>query len=249
MRDECYAWLVSVETSAVPAPQTTILAELSTSSCDYLKAIWSAGEWSADKVTTSSLAERVGVAPSTVSTALRRLEERGLVIHQRYGSIQLTALGTRAALEIIRRQRLLETFLVRELGYGWHEVHDDAVALAYAASDRAIDHIDERLGHPARDPHGDPIPGADGILPPTAMTPLASCAAGDRGVISRINDSDPAMLEYFDQVDLTLDQVVTVGVTRPFAGTMSVSTQGSGTDIVLGDVAARSIWITHCDHS
>ncbi len=167
--------------------------------------------------------------------------------HKRYGSVTLTDLGTATALSIVRRQRLLETFLVRELGYGWHEVHDDAVALAHTASDRVIDHIDARLGYPTRDPHGDPIPDADGVLPPLELTPLASCSAGDRGVISRIDDSDPAMLEYFDQVHLTLDQVVTVGVTRPCAGTMSVSTGTGGADIVLGDVAACSIWITRTD--
>ncbi|MEE3849530.1 metal-dependent transcriptional regulator [Gordonia sp. LSe1-13] len=239
---------MSVEISMAPEPNASILTDLSTSSCDYLTAIWKAGEWAAAKVTTSTVADQLGVAPSTASAGLRRLAERGLVIHERYGSVQLTALGTTVALAVIRRQRLFETFLVRELGYGWHEVHDDAVALAHAASDRAVDHIDARLGHPTRDPHGDPIPDAHGVLPPLELTRLAECSVGDVGVIARIDDSDPDMLEYFDQVDLNLDAVVTVGVMRPFAGTMSISTLEGSTDIVLGDVAARSIWITRRDH-
>ncbi|GAB89712.1 metal-dependent transcriptional regulator [Gordonia rhizosphera] len=237
---------------ADPAEQTSSevpLAELSAVSRDYLKAIWSAGEWSTAKVTTSSLAEQLDVAPSTVSTNLRRLAERGLVIHQPYGGVRLTGSGTSAALAIIRRQRLFETFLVQEMGYGWHEVHDDATALASAASDRLIDYLDDRLGYPTRDPHGDPIPDPDGAVAPMTLISLSTCTTGDRGVITRIDDSDPAMLEYFDRVDLTLDQLVTVGATRPFAGTMSVSTEDGPTDIVLGDVAARSIWITRCDRT
>lgn len=238
---------MSVEISASPTPHRSVVSELSASSRQYLTAIWQAGEWTTCTITTSTLAEQLGVATSTASAGLKRLAERGFVIHERYGSVQLTPLGTSAAIELIRRQRLLETFLVRELGYGWHEVHDDAVALAHAASDRAIEHIDVRLGRPSRDPHGDPIPDAEGLLPAMEAIPLSACASGDVGVITRIDDSDATMLEYFDQMNLTLDQIVTVGVTRPFAGTMSVTTLDGSADIVLGDVAARSIWITRRD--
>ncbi|MFW0793928.1 metal-dependent transcriptional regulator [Gordonia sp. CPCC 205515] len=220
------------------------LADLTDTSCAYLRAIWVVGERNDGKVTTTSLADELGVAASTVSTALRKLVDKDLVTHPRYGAIRLTHTGIDATIRIIRRLRLLETFLVRELGYGWHEVHDDADVLALAASDRFIDRIDQRLGHPTRDPHGDPIPAADGTLPRLTLTPLAECATGVVGTVARIDDSDPAMLEYFHNVGLTLDRRVTIGVTRPFAGTMSVVPEGSNTDVVLGDVAAQSIWIT-----
>ncbi|MFW0787048.1 metal-dependent transcriptional regulator [Gordonia sp. CPCC 206044] len=219
------------------------VGDLSPVACDYLKAIWNASEWDSARVTTTSVARHLGVAASTASTALRRLTDRGLITHERYGSVDLTDPGTAAAARVVRRQRLLETYLVDELGYGWHEVHDDADLLAHAASDRLIERIDQRLGQPVRDPHGDPIPSASGAVAPATLVALATCSPGDRGVVGRIADSDPAMLQYLAEVGLIPDAVVTVRTRRAFAGTLSVAVQGRETEIVLGDVAASAIWI------
>src|ERR1700733_15567505 len=117
---------------------------------DYLKFIWNAQEWSVEKVSTKMLADRIGVSASTASESIRKLAEQGLVDHEKYGAVTLTDAGRRAALEVVRRHRLLETFLVNELGYGWDEVHDEAKILEHAVSDRMLDRIDAKLGHPTR---------------------------------------------------------------------------------------------------
>src|SRR3712207_4090002 len=105
---------------------------------DYLKAVWSAGEWSAAPVTTKMLAERLGVGAPTVSEMVRRLCDQGLLHHVRYGAVELTADGRAHAVAVVRRHRLIETFLVSELGYGWDEVHDEAEVLEHAVSDRLV---------------------------------------------------------------------------------------------------------------
>ncbi|PSR59622.1 DtxR family transcriptional regulator, partial [Nocardia sp. MDA0666] len=138
---------------------------LSSVAQDYLKVIWSAQEWSQEKVSTKLLAERIGVSASTVSEAVRKLADQGLVEHARYGAITLTDNGRRAAVAMVRRHRLIETFLVSELGYGWDEVHDEAEVLEHAVSETLVERIDAKLGHPDRDPHGDPIPSVDGAVP------------------------------------------------------------------------------------
>ena len=132
--------------------------QLSAVAQDYLKVIWTASEWSEDTVSTKMLSERIGVSASTVSEAIRKLADQGMVDHARYGAISLTERGRHAAVAMVRRHRLIETYLVRELGYGWDEVHDEAEILEHAVSDLMMSRIDAKLGFPQRDPHGDPIP-------------------------------------------------------------------------------------------
>ncbi len=158
-------------------PNPPGVRDLTTVAQDYLKTIWSAQEWSHEKVSTKLLAERIGVSASTASESIRRLADQGLVDHEKYGAVTLTERGGRlAALAVVRRHRLLETFLMQELGYSWDEVHDEAEILEHAISDMMLDRIDAKLGHPTRDPHGDPIPNADGRVP----TPPGAAAIGMR---------------------------------------------------------------------
>lgn len=221
---------------------TTPGVALTTVAQDYLKVIWTAGEWSGENVSTKMLAERIGVSASTVSEAIRKLSDQGLVDHARYGSISLTEQGRAAAVAMVRRHRLIETFLVGELGYGWDEVHDEAEVLEHAVSDLMIERIDAKLGHPERDPHGDPIPTADGTIPTPPARQLSELADGQAGVVARISDADPDMLRYFDSVGIRLDLPVTVLERRDYAGTVSVRL---GDDLVvdLGKPAAEAIWI------
>ncbi|MGK2879919.1 MAG: metal-dependent transcriptional regulator, partial [Mycobacterium sp.] len=142
---------------------------------DYLKVIWTAQEWSREKVSTKMLAERIGVSASTASESIRKLAEQGLVDHEKYGAVTLTNSGRRAALAMVRKHRLLETFLVNELGYSWDEVHDEAEILEHAVSDELVARIDAKLGYPRRDPHGDPIPAADGNVPTPPARQLSVC--------------------------------------------------------------------------
>lgn len=218
------------------------MTELSAVTQDYLKVIWTTQEWAEVKVTTKMLAEKLGVSASTASEAIRKLADQGLVSHERYGAVSLTDPGRAAAILMVRRHRLLETFLVRELGYGWDEVHDEAEVLEHAVSDRLMARLDAKLGHPSRDPHGDPIPTVDGSVPSPEVALLADLEIGESGTIARISDTDPDMLRYFDEVGVDLDCTVTVIEKRPFAGTITISVDGAD-NFDLGDIAARAIFL------
>ncbi|BBZ07286.1 DtxR family transcriptional regulator [Mycolicibacterium doricum] len=223
--------------------------DLTTVAQDYLKTIWTAQEWSRGKVSTKLLAERIGVSASTASESIRKLADQGLVNHEKYGAVTLTDEGRRAALQMVRRHRLMETFLVNELGYSWDEVHDEAEVLEHAVSDLMLDRIDAKLGHPTRDPHGDPIPAADGRVPTPPARQLSECENGDAGTVARISDADPEMLRYFDSVGISLDSRLRVLARRDFAGLISVAIEGGeggeGGDatVDLGSPAAEAIWV------
>ncbi|WP_307864888.1 metal-dependent transcriptional regulator [Myceligenerans salitolerans] len=238
--------------SSVP----TVPAELTPVAQDYLKAVWSEQEWSTKKVTSKQLSDRLGVGASTVSETVRRLCDQGLLHHAPYGAVELTESGRRLALQMVRRHRLLETFLVSELGYGWDEVHDEAEVLEHAVSDLLVERLDARLGRPGRDPHGDPIPTADGTVVRPDATPMSDMAAGESGVVVRISDADPEALRYLDEIGLGLDARVSVTTRREFAGTLHVEwttpgeEPGGGTRsgavtgaTDLGLLAASRVWV------
>ncbi|NLG54669.1 MAG: metal-dependent transcriptional regulator [Rhodococcus sp.] len=210
---------------------------------DYLKTIWTVQEWGEEKVSTKLLAEKIGVSASTVSEAVRKLADQGLVDHAKYGSIQLTEAGRVAAVSMVRRHRLIETYLVNELGYGWDEVHDEAEILEHAVSELMISRMDAKLGHPERDPHGDPIPAVDGSVPTPPARQLSEFSGGESGRIARISDSDPEMLRYFDSMGVALDVRVEVLERRAFAGTICVRIGDDDATIDLGDPAAQAIWL------
>jgi DtxR family Mn-dependent transcriptional regulator len=220
--------------------------ELTAVAQDYLKVIWNAQEWSLEKVSTKMLAEKIGVSASTASESIRKLAEQGLVDHEKYGAVTLTESGRRAALAMVRRHRLIEAFLVKELGYSWDEVHDEAEVLEHAVSDRLVARIDAKLGFPQRDPHGDPIPGSDGRVPTPPARQLWACHDGDAGTVARISDADPEMLRYFDSIGISLDSRLRVLTRREFAGMISVaveSADGAPTMVDLGSPAAQAIWM------
>ena len=152
--------LVAVKTSA---PSSSIE--------DYVKVIYSFTEWQDKPITSSQLAQRLGVANSSVSEMVRKLKDQGLVDHQPYSAITLTRDGVRLALSMVRRHRLIETYLVQELGYRWDEVHDEAELLEHAVSDTFIERMAAKLGNPVRDPHGDPDPGRRRLRPDARRPP------------------------------------------------------------------------------
>lgn len=162
---------------------------------DYVKAIWNATEWGEPPITTKALAARFETSAPNVSETLRRLARQGLVAYAPYKPVVLTDEGRRLALEMVRRHRLLETFLVNTLGYTWDEVHDDAERLEHAVTPLLMARIDELLGHPEADPHGDPIPAADLSVPHHEDVYRLDEAAPGRYQVVRINDDRTEVLQ------------------------------------------------------
>ena len=218
------------------------VSELSTSAQNYLKAVWSLGEWSEEPVTVSAIAERVGVRLSSVSDAMRKLGEQGLVEHSRYGAIALTSQGREHALAMVRRHRLIETFLVRDLGYGWEEVHDEAEQLEHAVSDLLVERLDAHLGRPSRDPHGDPIPAADGSVDQPDAQLLAALPTGTRARVERISDADPRLLSFCAAQGIVVGAELEIREGPEFSDALEVSLVGSGTAVPLGRSATEAIW-------
>jgi len=166
---------------------------LTTSEEDYLKALFTLTEWDDTEVSTGALADQLGLSPASVTSMIQKLAGKGLVNHVPRKTVALSDSGRREALRMVRRHRLLETYLRDELGYGWDEVHDEAEALEHTVSDRFINALDARLGHPHHDPHGDAIPAADGTLPVSEAIRLDRFA-GAQAIIDRISDEDPEFL-------------------------------------------------------
>jgi DtxR family Mn-dependent transcriptional regulator len=163
---------------------------------DYAKAIYSLSERSNGGASVSALAERLGVAPASVSAMVTRLTELGLVEHQRYRGVHLTDAGELIALEVIRHHRLLELYLAEALGMPWDRVHDEAEILEHAVSQEVSDLIAAKLGEPSRDPHGDPIPSRDGTVDQSPTVSLQSLEPGANGVFTRVSDSNPELLRF-----------------------------------------------------
>lgn len=222
---------------------TVVLTDLSAANEDYLKVVWSAQEWSAEPVTTTLLARRMGFSPSTVSEAVKKLAAQGLLTHVRYGAIELTDAGRRAAVGVVRRHRILETFLVEELGYGWDEVHDEAEVLEHAVSERLVDALDERLGHPVRDPHGDPIPTREGRVPTPPAEQLHLVPDGVPVRVARISDTDPQVLRYLADLDVRLDTGLSVVERKEYAGTLAVRVSRPPRLVEVGLPAAEAVWV------
>ncbi|XPP27207.1 MAG: metal-dependent transcriptional regulator [Leucobacter sp.] len=220
------------------------VSDLSASSQNYLKAVWTLQEWSDDPVTLSTLAERAGVRMSTASDAVRRLADQGLLEHTPYGAITLSSRGRAYAVAMVRRHRLIESFLVMTLGYRWDQVHDEAEALEHAVSDFMIDRIDEHLGHPSKDPHGDPIPSVDGEVHRPDATPLTEIAVGARVRVERISDADPELLQYLEEHGVGVGTVLATGEGAPFSDSIEVTIDPSGIALPFGRSATDAVWVT-----
>lgn len=188
---------------------------------DYTKAIYHLQHQFDQPVRTAVLAERMGVQPASVSGMLRKLDDLGYLHYLPYRGIRLSETGRLAALDIIRRHRLLELFLSEVLGVSWDRVHDEAEALEHALSPELCDLIAARLGDPTLDPHGDPIPSKDGVLVESHHEPLAMTALGRRVRVARVSDRDPEVLRLLSAFEIGLGAVVSV-VARHSGGELTV---------------------------
>src|SRR5438034_4038325 len=211
---------------------------------NYLKAIYQ-GQSALDAderlVSMGQVAAALRVTPGTATTMIKALAESGLAEYEPYSGVRLTAAGERLAAMVLRRHRLVELFLVQVMGMSWADVHDDAEQLEHVVSDRLIDRIDEMLGRPTTDPHGDPIPNADGAIPRQQLDSLLTCPIGTPLKVTRIADQDPAFLRFIENNDLKPGQPVEVE-TRDAAAD-SVRLHGKAGRITIGARAASKLLV------
>lgn len=192
----------------------------STSVGDYLKAIWEVGGSGA--ASTTDVADRLSVASASVTNMFARLQEMGLAEYERYRGASLTERGREEALRLVRRHRLIETFLLEHLGYSWQEVHEEAERLEHAVSDGFTERLAAFLGHPDHDPHGAPIPAADGTLAAEESFPLDEVPVGDCVRISRVKHEDAAVLSFLGERELVPGRLVEVKEVRALDGVVTV---------------------------
>ena len=213
---------------------------ISASVGDYLKAIWSvAGTgWAS----TNKLSERLSVSPASVSSMLLRLPKMGLADYEPYHGASLTERGRREALRLVRRHRLIETFLLEQLGYPLTDLHEEAERLEHVVSDEFTERLAQLLGHPKRDPHGDPIPAADGTLEPDDSSPLGEAGVGGRVRISKVSDESTPVLDYLGERGLVPGRLLTVREVRHLDGVVTVEDEGGETH-ALGEPLTRAVYV------
>lgn len=188
---------------------------------DYLKAIYALGR-GIDAVATNDIAQRLVVAPASVSGMVRRLAEQGLLSYERYRGVKLTETGRRAALRTLRRHRVIESYLSKALEYPWDRVHEEAERLEHAASDELVDRMAAAIGEPDVDPHGAPIPSRDGMMDETEYFPLADLGAGLGVRVVRVGDEDPEMLRYLGELEITPGAELLIVSKAPFDGPITL---------------------------
>lgn len=204
---------------------------------DYLKAIYQLARGD-EAVGTSAIADRLGVAPGSVTGMLKRLGRQGLVAHERYQGARLTGQGRREAIRMIRRHRILELFLVEVLGYTWDQVHAEAERLEHAASDDLVNRMAAALGDPESDPHGHPIPSPTGQISARTLPALAELAPGSRAILRRVSDEDPEALRYLARLNLTPGVSIEVLERTPFEGPLRIRV-GESEEMVGLELARR----------
>jgi len=221
-------------------PPTTIKKPPSSSVGDYLKAIWELGEGEA--ASTKEVAERLSISSASVSNMFVRLQEMGLADYERYHGASLSEAGRQEALRLLRRHRLIETFLLESLGYSWEQVHEEAERLEHAVSDGFTERLAEFLGHPEQDPHGDPIPAADGTLKVDVSFPLSDAAVGQQVYVARVGDEEPSHLAFLKERGLVPGRMLTVRELRALDGVVTVEDE-EGKPHYFGESLTRSVFV------
>ena len=224
----------------MPMADHIVREPYSSSVGDYIKAIWDLG--GVGSASTKDVAARLLVSPASVSNMFVRLQEMDLVEYERYQGASLTERGRVEALRLVRRHRLIETFLLEHLGYDWQEVHDEAERLEHAVSDGFTERLAALLGHPDHDPHGDPIPSAEGNLEVDDSFALSQAVAGQQLRISKVRDEDATMLDYFGDRNLVPGRRLRVREVRELDGVVIVEDEEAEV-YALGEPLARAIFV------
>jgi DtxR family Mn-dependent transcriptional regulator len=208
---------------------------------DYLKAIYEI-ERNSGKTTTTDLARRLDVTPASVSGMIKKLAGLELVTHRPYRGVVLTEKGFKISMSVLRQHRLLELYLVEQMGLSWDKVHEEADKLEHVLSDYLEERIDFLLGHPATDPHGASIPDREGSMPKPAAMRLAELVAGQSATVAEIEDHDPELLRYIGRKGLLPQTRVKVLSIEPFDGPLTIRVEGS--EHTLGKAVAHCIYVT-----
>jgi DtxR family transcriptional regulator, Mn-dependent transcriptional regulator len=211
--------------------------DLSDAIQDYLKEIYKL-QAGGERATTSAIARRMRVAPSSATSMVKKLAALDLVSHAPYRGVELTEAGRKIALEVIRHHRLLEQYLAKTLGLGIDAVHAEADRLEHVLSEELEQRIDEALGYPTHDPHGDPIPDADLNVERSRLRSLAALEPGERAVVRHVPDEDAALLRYLKELALVPGRRVTMRASEPFGGPLTVAV-GGAERAISRDLAAK----------
>lgn len=210
---------------------------------DYLKHILLLQQQTPDQlVGMGDLAESLCVVPGTATSMVKKLAREKHVNYEAYSGVKLTPKGRRIALRVLRRHRLIETLLVETFGLDWSEVHEEAEQLEHTISDKLLERIDDFLGHPLVDPHGDPIPDRDGRIPPVSLKRLVDCRAGDRICITCVVDQNQRFLHFIDEHGLRPGTILTVVETDEASDAMRIRTGGKS-PLTMGFAAARKLLV------
>ncbi len=212
--------------------------ELSDAIQDYLKEIYKLQEEDG-RATTTRLAQAMGVGPSSSTSMLKKLDALGLVEHSRYHGVVLTGKGERVALEVIRHHRLLEQYLAETLGLSLDAVHAEADRLEHALSEELEALIDERLGYPTHDPHGDPIPNAELEVSEGSLRLLSDLEQGERAIVHRVPDGDPELLRYLSELELVPGSAVELRSAAPFGGPVTILVAGAREHAISRELAGQ----------
>jgi len=215
--------------------------DLSRSVEDYLKAIYHLTE-TGGAASTTAIAEALELTAPSVSGMVKRLAEAGLLEHLPYKGVTLTGDGRQGALRMLRRHRVIETYLVSHLGYSWDNVHDEAEKLEHAVSEDLVERMSRSLGNPRFDPHGDPIPAADGRMIDVTTTPLTDIGVSERATIARVDTNVAERLRWLADAGLVPGATVLVLDQQPFNGPVTVQLDGARR--VVGRDLARQLLCT-----
>jgi len=211
---------------------------------DYLKHIYELNEHGGT-ASTNDIAARLNIAPASVTGMLQRLANSTppLVVYKKHQGVTLTKNGEKAALEVIRHHRLLETFLVNTLGYSWDEVHREADKLEHVISEDFEARMARALGNPTRDPHGELIPTADLTMPTDISCPLASLRTDETATVRRVSDDDPALLRHLREIGVVPEVKITIKNYSEFDGNLTIKVEGQKSNVVLGTAVTSQVFV------
>lgn len=209
---------------------------------NYLKAIFHLQKNNNEEVSTNALAEEMQTKASSVTDMLKKMAEKKLVVYKKYQGVKLSDLGKKTAIEIIRKHRLWEVFLVEKLNFSWDEVHEVAEELEHIQSKKLISELDRFLDYPKRDPHGDPIPDAEGNFLVVNKALLNQLSEGDTGVFVGVKDSSVAFLQYLDKNKIALGSTIKVLDVEEFDGSMRIQVE-QGNKVNISEQVSENLYI------